>query len=107
MLLDRAVSGLAVDTVVTDDHLAASAATRRLIEFGHHRIAYISAVNSGEVCIPKPRTKSTRRRCWIASMAFWTPRRQAGIEAPERYIRLGATDSSMTRKIVTDLLSSS
>ena len=49
VVLDRAIPGLSFDTVVTDDFTAASIATQRLIEAGHQRIAYISAVSSGDV----------------------------------------------------------
>jgi LacI family transcriptional regulator len=103
VLLDRAVSNLSVDTVMTDDHAAASAATRRLIEFGHRRIAYISAVNSGEVLF-RSRDQIDTSTVLDRIDGFLEVARQAGIEAPERYIRLGATEPSMTRKIVTDLL---
>ena len=41
VLLDRAVPGLKVDSVVTDDRAAAKAATQTLIDAGHRRIAYI------------------------------------------------------------------
>ena len=103
VLLDRAVSGLSVDTAVTDDHLAASAATRRLVEFGHRRIAYISAVSSSEVVF-RSRAQIDTSTVLDRIDGFLDVARQAGIEAPERYIRLGATDPFMTRKIVTDLL---
>jgi LacI family transcriptional regulator len=103
VLLDRAVSGLSVDTVVTDDHVAASAATRRLIEFGHRRIAYISAVNSGEVLF-RSRDQIDTSTVLDRIDGFLDVARQADIEVPERYIRLGAADPSMTRTIVTDLL---
>jgi LacI family transcriptional regulator len=103
VLLDRAVSGLSVDTVMTDDHTAASAATRRLIEFGHRRIAYISAVNSGEVLF-QSRDQIDTSTVLDRIDGFLDVARQAGIETPERYIRLGATEPSKTRQIVTDLL---
>ncbi|KLK89666.1 LacI family transcriptional regulator [Microvirga vignae] len=103
VLLDRAVPGLGVDMVVCDDKDAASAATRLLIKAGHRRIAYISAVASDDA-IYKSRDQIDTSTVMERIDGFLDASRQAGIERPERFIRLGATGSAASHKIVTDLL---
>ncbi|PVE20779.1 LacI family transcriptional regulator [Microvirga sp. KLBC 81] len=103
VLLDRAVPGLNVDMVVCDDKDAASAATWLLIRAGHRRIAYISAVASDDP-IYKSRDQIDTSTVMERIDGFLDASRQAGIERPERFIRLGATGSAASRKIVTDLL---
>lgn len=103
VLLDRGVPGLNVDMVVCDDKDAAIAATRLLIKAGHRRIAYISAIDS-----PDPVYKG-RHQIDVSTVmeridGFLDASRQAGIESPDRFIRLGATDSAASREIVIDLL---
>jgi LacI family transcriptional regulator len=103
VLLDRGVPGLDVDMVVCDDKDAASAATRLLIEAGHRRIAYISAVACDD---PIYRTRDQIDTSTVMERidGFLDASRQAGIEAPERFIRLGATGPAASHRIVTDLL---
>lgn len=43
LLIDKAITGVPVDTVVTDDHSGAAAAVRHLLDLGHRRIGYLSA----------------------------------------------------------------
>jgi LacI family transcriptional regulator len=104
VLLDRAVPGLDVDTVVTDDRAAASAATRTLIDAGHRRIAYISATASDDPVYRGPHqinlsTVMERIEGFVAAS------REAGIGDPERYIRLGAARRGAAGKIIAELLS--
>jgi LacI family transcriptional regulator len=103
VLLDRAIPGLEVDMVVCDNRDAAIAATRLLIEAGHHRIAYISALES-----PDPVYRG-RQQIDVSTVleridGFLDASAQAGLEAPERFIRLGATAPAASHRIVTDLL---
>jgi LacI family transcriptional regulator len=103
VLLDRGVQGLQVDMVVCDDKDAASAATQLLIEAGHRRIAYISAIDSDDP-VYKGRHQIDVSTVMERIDGFLDASQQAGIESPDRFIRLGATGSEASRKIVTDLL---
>jgi LacI family transcriptional regulator len=103
VLLDRGVQGLDVDMVVCDDRDAASAATRLLIEAGHRRIAYISAIDSDDP-VYKGRHQIDVSTVMERIDGFLDASRQAGIERPDRFIRLGATGLAASRKIVADLL---
>jgi LacI family transcriptional regulator len=104
VLLDRAVPGLKVDSVVTDDRAAAKAATQTLIDAGHRRIAYITATNSDNPIYRGPHqisltTVMDRIEGFLAAAS------EAGIETPEQYIRLAATRLGSSGKIIADLLS--
>jgi LacI family transcriptional regulator len=104
VLLDRAVPGLKVDSVVTDDRAAAKAATQTLIDAGHRRIAYITATNSDNPIYRGPHqisltTVMDRIEGFLAAAS------EAGIETPEQYIRLAATRLGASGKIIADLLS--
>jgi LacI family transcriptional regulator len=103
VLLDRGVPGLDVDMVVCDDKDAASAATRLLIEAGHQRIAYITAITSDDP-VYKGHHQIEVSTVMERIDGFLEASRQAGIPRPDRFIRLGATGSEASRKIVTDLL---
>ena len=54
VLLDRYIPSLDVDTVITDDRAAASAATRILLAAGHRRIGYVSATDCDEPAYKGP-----------------------------------------------------
>jgi LacI family transcriptional regulator len=103
-LLDRALAELDVDTVTVDDRGIAMQATRILAEAGHRNIAYVTAVDAegheyrdlGQIY-----TSSVRERI----DGFLTVCREAGIDRPERLIRLGATCPEETRKLADKLLS--
>jgi LacI family transcriptional regulator len=104
VLLDRAVPGLKVDSVVADDRAAAKAATQTLIDAGHRRIAYITATNSDNPIYRGPHqisltTVMDRIEGFLAAAS------EAGIETPEQYIRLAATRLGASGKIIADLLS--
>jgi LacI family transcriptional regulator len=104
VLLDRAVPGLKVDSVVTDDRAAAKAATQTLIDAGHRRIAYITATNSDNPIYRGPHqisltTVMDRIEGFLAAAS------EAGLETPEQYIRLAATRLGSSGKIIADLLS--
>ncbi|KAA3452140.1 LacI family transcriptional regulator [Mesorhizobium sp. SARCC-RB16n] len=103
-LLDRALPDLDVDTVTVDDRDIAMRATRILANAGHRRIAYVTAVDAqrhqyrdlGQIY-----TSSVRERI----DGFLTVCRDAGIDGPERYVRLGATSPEQTRSVAETLLS--
>jgi LacI family transcriptional regulator len=104
VLMDRTIPKLKVDSVVTDDRAAAAAATRMLIDAGHRRIAYITATNSDD-----PIYRGSHQIGLTSVMdrieGFLAAAAGAGIEAPEQYIRLGATRLGASAKIIADLLS--
>lgn len=103
-LLDRALPDLDVDTVTVDDRGIAMRATRILANAGHRNIAYVTAVDAegheyrdlGQIY-----TSSVRERI----DGFLTVCRDAGIERPESYVRLGATSPAETRRVADKLLS--
>src|SRR5829696_555522 len=83
VLLDRGVQGLQVDMVVCDDKDAASAATQLLIEAGHRRIAYISAIDSDDP-VYKGRHQIDVSTVMERIDGFLDASQQAGIESPDR-----------------------
>ncbi|MGO4566924.1 LacI family DNA-binding transcriptional regulator [Rhizobium sp. 2YAF20] len=103
-LLDRALPDLDVDTVTVDDLDVAMRATRVLVDAGHRNIAYVTAVDAqgnefrdlGQIY-----TSSVRERI----QGFLTVCSDAGIDRPERHVRLGATSPEETRKVVMCMLS--
>ena len=103
-LLDRALPDLDVDTVTVDDRDVAARATRILADAGHRNIAYVTAVDAegheyrdvGQIY-----TSSVRERI----EGFLAACRDAGIDRPERYVRLGAMSPAETRKVANKLLS--
>lgn len=103
VLLDREVPGLSVDVALVDDKTAAQAATQFLIEAGHRRIAYITATAASDVHYSDPTqialTTVLNRIAGILEACL-----RAGVPEPERYIRLGATDTPTSQTILTDLL---
>jgi len=104
VLLDRYIPSLEVDTVVTDDRAAASAAARVLIEAGHRRIGYLSATDSNDPVYKDPAqihlsTVQDRIAGFLDAAA------NAGISGSEDYIRLGVKRSGTARRIISDLLS--
>jgi LacI family transcriptional regulator len=103
VLLDRAVPGLDVDMVVCDDRDAASAATLHLIQAGHRRIAYISAINSDDP-VYRGRHQIDVSTVMERIDGFLEASAKAGLGLPERFIRLGAIGSNASRRIVSDLL---
>jgi LacI family transcriptional regulator len=104
VLLDRYIPSLDVDTVVTDDRAAASAAARVLIEAGHRRIGYVSATDCDD-----PAYKGSHQIHLSTVLdrikGFLEAATNAGISGSERYIRLGVKRSGTARKIISDLLS--
>lgn len=103
VLFDRSIPELGVDSVTGDDRDAAMNATRHLLEAGHRRIAYISAMDTGA----DPFTDSQQ----IPNSAvrervegFLSAQIDAGLKDPEHYVRLGATDQQRTDAVVKRLL---
>ena len=103
VLMDRSIPDLNVDTVVADDRVAASAATRLLTEAGHRRIAYVSATDSDDPLYRGPHQISLST-VLDRILGFLDASAQAGIEGSDRYIRLGATRRASSTKIIIDLL---
>lgn len=102
-LLDRALSDLDVDTVTVDDKQAALLATRLLVKAGHSNVCYLTAVDTDEHAyrdIDQIYTSSVRDRI----QGFLQACAEAGIDQPERLVRLGATSQHETRAIVSELL---
>ncbi|MER8753620.1 LacI family transcriptional regulator [Mesorhizobium sp. M1050] len=101
-LLDRGLPDLGVDTVTIDDRGSAMRATRILANAGHRNIAYVTAVEGHEYRdLAQIYTSSVRERI----DGFLTVCRDAGIERPERYVRLGATSPVEARRVADKLLS--
>jgi LacI family transcriptional regulator len=106
VLLDRTIPGLEVDAATTDDRQAAVAVTRLLLERGHRRIAYISAAESRSPVFAEPAeiaTESVRAR--VAGLVETS--RAAGIEAPERFVRLNARGADLVRQVTRALMTGS
>ncbi|MBM6593166.1 LacI family DNA-binding transcriptional regulator [Microvirga pudoricolor] len=103
VLLDRSLPDVTVDAVVTDDRAAAAAATRVLLAAGHSRIAYISATASDDPVYRGPHQISLSTVLERIE-GFLAASRDAGIDQPERYIRLGAARRGMASRIIADLL---
>jgi len=103
VLLDRTIPGLNVDAVVTDDRHAALNATRLLISKGHRRIAYISATESDDPVYRGPHQISLST-VMERIEGMLTASREAGIECPEHYIRLGVDRRGTGDDIITNLL---
>ncbi|ESY73940.1 LacI family transcriptional regulator [Mesorhizobium sp. M0830] len=101
-LLDRGLPDLGVDTVTIDDRGSAMRATRILADAGHRNIAYVTAVEGHEYRdLAQIYTSSVRERI----DGFLTVCRDAGIERPERYVRLGATSPVEAGRVADKLLS--
>ena len=103
VLFDRNIPELGVDAVTGDDFDAAMIATRRLLDMGHRRIAYISAMDARSeplVDISSISNSAVRER--VDGML--KEQADAGIENARYYVRLGATDQPMTDDIVKSLL---
>jgi LacI family transcriptional regulator len=103
-LLDRALPDLDVDTVTVDDRAAAMRATRMLTDAGHRNLAYVTAVDSAlheYSGLEQIYTSSVRERI----EGFLVTCREAGIDAPERFIHLGATSPEDTRAMADRLWS--
>jgi LacI family transcriptional regulator len=105
VLFDRPIDGLAADVVATDDRDAAFAATTRLIEAGHRRLAYVTALNAEPPVFTGPDqlyTSSVKARI----DGFLAACHAAGIESPERGVCLaGNVTAGQQRASVERLLS--
>jgi len=102
--MDRYIPSLEVDTVVTDDRAAASAAARVLIEAGHRRIGYVSATDCNDPLYQGPHqihlsTVLDRIGGFLEAVT------NAGISGSERYIRLGLKGPVTARRIISDIMS--
>jgi LacI family transcriptional regulator len=105
VLLDRALPGLNVDTVTTDDRAAAEQATTILIGKGHRDIAYITACDTKDHRLKNLddiRTASVRQRI----EGFMAVCSAAGINAPLDAVQLGANGRDRCAKLARELLQS-
>ena len=103
VLFDRTIPELGVDAVTGDDFDAAATATRHLIEMGHRRIAYISAMDAESEFLDDISTISNsavRERV----EGVLKEQADAGVSKARRYVRLGATDQPRTDGVVERLL---
>lgn len=103
VLFDRSIPELGVDAVTGDDRDAAMNATRHLLEAGHRRIAYISAMDTGGDPFTDSRqisNSAVRERV----EGFLSVQTDTGLKDPEYYVRLGATDQQRTDAVVKRLL---
>ncbi|MBY3343639.1 LacI family DNA-binding transcriptional regulator [Rhizobium laguerreae] len=106
VLFDRAIPELDVDAVTGDDRDAAITATRHLIEQGHRRLAYVSAMDAeggGFTEIGRISNSAVRERV----EGFVSVLTKAGLPNPLHYVRLGATDQQQTDGVIKRLLSDS
>ncbi|ACS59334.1 transcriptional regulator, LacI family (plasmid) [Rhizobium leguminosarum bv. trifolii WSM1325] len=106
VLFDRAIPELDVDAVTGDDRDAAIAATRYLIEQGHRRLAYVSAMDAeggGPTDIGRISNSAVRERV----EGFVSVLTEAGLPNPLHYVRLGATDQRQTDGVIKSLLADS
>ncbi|MEJ1117512.1 LacI family DNA-binding transcriptional regulator [Phyllobacterium sp. CCNWLW109] len=102
-LLDRALPDFDVDTVTVDDRDAAMRATKILSDAGHRNIAYVTAVDfAGREYreLKQIYTSSVRERI----EGFLATCRASGIENPEKFVQLGATNAQETRTLTKNLL---
>jgi LacI family transcriptional regulator len=103
VLLDRRVPDLAVDTVTVDNTTAAVEATRHLLEFGHRRIAFISAsVSSSDDVLDVEAIPISTVADRITG--FTRAAHEYGIQHAGQFVRLGATTAQACQAITTDLL---
>ncbi|MBX4937426.1 LacI family DNA-binding transcriptional regulator [Rhizobium binae] len=103
VLFDRNIPELEVDAVTGDDREAAIAATRFMVEQGHRRLAYVSAMEAegGSLAdIGRISNSAVRERV----EGFVSVLTEAGLPNPVHYVRLGATDQPQTDYVVQRLL---
>ncbi|MGY5801576.1 LacI family DNA-binding transcriptional regulator [Rhizobium sp. LEGMi12c] len=103
VLFDRNIPALGVDAVTGDDLDAAMIATRHLLDTGHRRIAYISAMDTESEFLDDSRSISNsavRERV----EGVLKEQADAGIAKARYYVRLGATDQPKTDGVVKSLL---
>ncbi len=103
VLFDRSIPELGVDAVTADDRDAAISATRHLLEAGHRRIAYITAMETDGAPFRDSRqisNSAVRERV----EGFLSAQMDAGLENPQHYVRLGATDQERTDAVMKRLL---
>ena len=103
VLFDRSIPELSVDSVTGDDFDAAIMATRHLLEMGHRRIAYISAMDADDELLSDSSTLSNSA---VRERIEGTLQAQAaaGIDNARHFVRLGATDQAQTDAVVKRLL---
>jgi LacI family transcriptional regulator len=105
VLLDRGSLSLHVDTVIADDRTAAEGITRRLIERGHRRIAYLTACDTEDHRFRTPadiNTGSVRRRI----EGFLGVCAVAGLKGMDAWVHVGATTTQRTHELATAILRS-
>lgn len=91
VLASRQVPGLEVDTVLVDDISGATEGTRRLIDQGHRRIAFLGSVAAAS---------TSQRRL----QGFERAHRDAGLEVDALLIRTGQQRPEQARAAMLELL---
>ncbi|MBB3609196.1 LacI family DNA-binding transcriptional regulator [Rhizobium sp. BK602] len=103
VLFDRTIPELGVDAVTGDDRDAAISATRYLLEEGHRRIGYISAMDiDGAPLVDSRQISNSAVRERIEG--FLAAQTGAAPTDPRHYVRLGATNQQRTDDVVKRLL---
>ncbi|NLR97932.1 LacI family transcriptional regulator [Rhizobium sp. P38BS-XIX] len=103
VLFDRTIPELGVDAVTGDDFDAAMIATRHLLEMGHRRIAYISAMDTDAEFL-RDSTNISNSAVRERVDGVLQEQANADIEKARHYVRLGAIDQSKTDSVVKSLL---
>ncbi|GGE23287.1 LacI family transcriptional regulator [Aureimonas endophytica] len=103
VFVDREVEGLEVDAALVDDGAAARRATRLLVAAGHRRIAYLTATDA-----PEARFRDLSQIVLTTVLGrlsgFLDAAAAAGLEAPERFVRLNAGAPRAAQAILAELL---
>lgn len=104
VLFDRSAYGVDVDVIAADVEQAAYEAASLLINCGHRRIAYISALDTGGA---EYGAESELRSSTIGDRIRGTRRAfdEAGVTFHDSFIRLGGNALDRVEAIVRDLLS--
>lgn len=102
VLLDRNVDGITAPSVETEMTAATEAATRMLLDAGHRRIAFVSALHTDGprfTGLPLGVSSVTQR---ISGLTAALDR--AGVAVDPRLIRFRADGAAATRAVVSELL---
>jgi LacI family transcriptional regulator len=102
VLLDRAATGLNIETVSVDMTAISYESTRYLLEAGHRRIAFISTLKTDRPYVAGMALDSSQisERCHGMLRAF----EEKGLSWPQDLVRLNAGDAESIKRITADLL---
>lgn len=91
VFVDRPASGIAADSVLTDNHAGALEATAHLIAHGHRRIGFVGDQ-------PQIHTTAERQRGYRDAMT------RAGLPVHDGWVALGPTDPDRVRRATERML---